>query len=175
MKKVGLKSLVSLLVLGLFLVMAWGSSESSGVDTGSGKLNQDSKQTEEEETKIVAVNKIFTVNDLEITLGEVKIESKKIFVGMTLRNNSKAKLTFYPDQGCAVVGNIQLDANMFMTEGKLSGDILAGVQKSGVIVFTTDTVLNPQEVKQIIFDFGSVYHESWEVATKEAKISIDLP
>ena len=155
-------------------MMAWGSSESSGVDTGSDKLNQDSKKPEKE-AKIVAVNKFFTVNDLEITLGEIKIESKKIFVGMTLRNNSKAKLTFYPDQGCAVVGNVQLDANMFMTEGKLSGDILAEVQKSGVIAFTTDTVLNPQEVKQIIFDFGSVYHESWEVAAKEAKITIDLP
>jgi len=173
MKKVSLLSLVSLITLGLFLVLALGSTEPSGVDTGSGNPNPPSNSGQE--SKTVSVNYFFTVNDLEITIGEIKIEGKKVLVGMTLRNTSNAKLTFYPDMGNAVIGSTQLDANMFMTEGKLSGDIMAGVQKSGVIVFTTDTALNPQDVQQIVLDFGSVRHESWDVPVKEAKTTIDIP
>lgn len=173
MKRVGLLSLVSVLVLGLFLVMALGSSEPSGVDTGSGDNNQGSNN--KQDAKTFAVNDSITVNGLKITIGEIKIESKKVYVGMTLNNTSNAKLTFYPDQGNAVIGSAQLDANMFMTEGKLSGDILAGVQKSGVVVFTTDTALNIQEVKEIVIDFGKVYHDDWQVSAKDAKVSITVP
>lgn len=69
---------------------------------------------------------------------------------MTLRNETNDKLTFYPDQGNVVVGNMQLDANMFMTEGKVSGDIQPGVEKSGVVVFTVPEgkTLSPKEVTQ---------------------------
>ena len=112
------KLLVGLLI-GLLIVTLTGCGEPSGVKTGaeSDSAKSEAQSKPEENTKKVAVNKEFSVNGLKITIGEVQVEKERILVGMTIKNETSDKLTFYPDQGSAVVGSMQLDANMFMTEG----------------------------------------------------------
>lgn len=73
---------------------------------------------------------------MKVNIAEIKIGSDKIEVGMNIQNNNQHAMTWYPDQEATiVVGDMQLDSNMFMGSGKLGGDIEAGVKKDGVLVF----------------------------------------
>jgi len=158
------KLLVGLLI-GLLIVTLTGCGEPSGVKTGA-----------ESDSAKVAVNKEFSVNGLKITIGEVQVKKERILVGMTIKNETSDKLTFYPDQGSAVVGSMQLDANMFMTEGDVSGDIQPGVEKSGVVVFTTPEgkTLTPEEVTSIALHLGNVYNEkSFEAKPFDTTLSLE--
>jgi len=171
------KKLLAGVLVGLIIVTLTGCGAPSGVKTGSEgtstKAETSSKQAEN--TKKVAVNKEFTVNALKVVIGEVKVEEKRILVGMTLRNETNDKLTFYPDQGNVVVGNMQLDANMFMTEGKVSGDIQPGVEKSGVVVFTVPEgkTLSPKEVTSIALHLGNVFNEK-SFSSKSFDVTLTL-
>lgn len=171
------KLLVGLLI-GLLIVTLTGCGEPSGVKTGaeSDSAKSEAQSKPEENTKKVAVNKEFSVNGLKITIGEVQVEKERILVGMTIKNETSDKLTFYPDQGSAIVGSMQLDANMFMTEGDVSGDIQPGVEKSGVVVFTTPEgkTLTPEEVTSIALHLGDVFNEkSFEAKPFDTTLSLE--
>lgn len=166
------KLLVGLLI-GLLIVTLTGCGEPSGVKTGA---ESDSAKVAVNKEFKVAVNKEFSVNGLKITIGEVQVKKERILVGMTIKNETSDKLTFYPDQGSAVVGSMQLDANMFMTEGDVSGDIQPGVEKSGVVVFTTPEgkTLTPEEVTSIALHLGNVYNEkSFEAKPFDTTLSLE--
>jgi len=72
---------------------------------------------------------------LSITVGEIAIESDKITVGLTAVNKSKDLLSFYLDQKNLVIGTRQLDVNMFLGEGKISGEIQPNVEKTAALVY----------------------------------------
>ncbi len=170
------KLLVGLLV-GLIIITLIGCGAPSGVKTGSeGSSTKPETSTKQaENAKKVAVNKEFTVNGLKVVIGEVKVEEKRILVGMTIKNETNDKLSFYPDQGNVVVGNMQLDANMFMTEGKVSGDIQPGVEKSGVVVFMAPEgkTLSPKEVTSITLHLGNVFNEN-SFSSKSFDVTLTL-
>ena len=116
-----------------------------------------------------------TVNGLNINIAEVKIEKDKVSIGMNVTNPTQQKLTFYPDQGSIVIGDMQLEANMFMGTGDVSGDVNAGVKRDGVIVFTVPEgkQLDIASVKEIKLNFGNVYNDS-TYKSQEANISVPV-
>ncbi len=66
-------------------------------------------------------------------------------------------LAFYPDQKNLVIGTRQVDANMFLGRGKISGEIQPNVEKSASLVYLdNDKTLNQSAIKQITFHFGDV-------------------
>ena len=133
----------------------------SGLSTGGNS----SATPVPEGAKRVTLNKEFTVNGLKVVIGDVQVQKDKILIGMTTNNTSKDKLTFFPNQGKVLFGNMQLDANMFMGEGDVSGDIESGIEKNGVVTFTVPNskFLIPEEVKKIELRFGSVMnHRSYK-------------
>ena len=112
----------------LFVVLGCGNS--TKVATGSNTPPANSYPA-----KRFTINQTKTFSGLSVTVGEIAFETGKITVGVTLRNDTKDTLTAYPDQGQLVEGKHQVEANLIMTNGDLSGDIHSGVEKAGSIAF----------------------------------------
>lgn len=180
--KIGCFGLIGLFVLIAIVSMISFSGEEESVSTGSStqETSKEPEATKEEEaspgTKTIDVSsQTQTLNGLVINLGEMKISKDKIQVGMNINNTSDKTITFYPDQGNAVIGSLQVDANLFFTEGDISGDIMAGVQKDGIIEFLAPEgkEIDVEAVKEIKLHFGSVNDETYR-NTKEANFIITV-
>lgn len=91
-------------------------------------------------------------------LGDIKILEDKIEVGVNITNTTTKKLIFYPDQGHLVIGDMQLDSNMFMESGKIGGEVEAGVKENAVLVFPAPDgkKIDVKSVTQIKVLFGDV-------------------
>jgi hypothetical protein len=116
-----------------------------------------------------------TVNGLKINIAEVKIEKDKVSIGMNYENASGQKLSFYPDQGSVVIGDMQLEANTFLGTGHMGGDINAGVKKDGVIVFEVPEgkSIDISSVTEIKLNLGDIFNDS-SYNTQEANISVPV-
>ncbi|HWO95762.1 MAG TPA: hypothetical protein VNM45_05390 [Bacillus sp. (in: firmicutes)] len=91
----------------------------------------------------------------------MKLKKNKVVVGMTVKNTTKDKLSFFPDQGNVVIGNLQLDADLFNGKGNVGGDIQAGVSKSGVVEYAVPDgkSLDVDKVKEVQLHFGDIFNE----------------
>lgn len=120
------------------------------------------------------INQTRSFGALDITITRVALEKGAIAVGMRLKNTGNKELRVYPDQGSVLVGNRQFEANMFHTEGDVSGEIYPGIEKVGSVGFE-DKVgdIDPATIKQIDLRLGDIYDARFN------KISlhwtIDLP
>jgi hypothetical protein len=157
----------TMMALALFFVfsLAACSADSEDVSTGSetnSSSTNNEKKSESENVKKYSINQDFQVNGLNVKIGDIKVQNNKVIVGLTLKNTTNDKLSFYPDQGNVVVGSMQLDADLFGGNGDVGGDIQAGVEKSGVIEFITPDgkSLNPNDVKEVELHFGDVFNEN---------------
>ena len=174
--KIGCFGIIALFAL-IVVVAIFSGGDEETVSTGGNSTQETSEKTEATPgTKIIdASSQTQTLNGLVINLGEVKIDKDKIQVGMNIENTSDKTITFYPDQGNAVIGNLQVDANLFFTEGDVSGDIMSGVQKEGVIEFLAPEgkEIDVETVTEIKFHFGSVNDETY-MNTQEANFIIPV-
>lgn len=119
---------------------------------------EDDKSSEDDSEKIIEVNEEYEVNGLNIVIEDIEITEKDVKISMNVKNESDNTKTFYPDQGDIVIGNKQIGANMFMTDGDVSGDIHAGVEKSGTLRFLDDELI-PSEITEIELMLGNVFDE----------------
>jgi len=163
-KKITLGALV--LSLGLSLAACGSSDVSTGGSGNSTEKNEET--TEKKEAKkddgskrIDASNQSVDALGMKVNLGEIKIAEDKISVGMNIENTTDKALSFYPDQGKLVIGDMQLDANMFMTSGQIGGDVQGGVKQEGVIEFLAPEgkKIDVNAVKEIKLLFGDVITE----------------
>lgn len=175
----------SLFILLALILVACGGAPSSA-DTGSGSGNDQPATAEgggqEQAAEQAAnearhkINKDYEVNGLKITIGEVVVQKDRVIVGMTVNNPGKEAISFYPDmEGTVVIGDMQLDANPFLTEGKVSGEIQGGVKQEGVVHFLAPEgkELAPAEVKEIKLNLGEIIHQgTWDA--KEFNETIKL-
>lgn len=159
--KIGCLGLIGLAVLlivaGIFL-----GGDDEEVSTGT---DSDSESTEEEPTekedgkKIVdATDKSVSAAGMNVNLGEIEIIDKKLKIGINLENTTDNVLSFYPDQGSAVIDDMQLDANMFLTDGSVGGDVQGGVKQEGVLEFLAPDgkAIDVESVKEIKIILGDV-------------------
>lgn len=134
-----------LIFLTLILLIFLAACSSSDVSTGSEGNSTEKKQEEttepEKEQKedtgktVDATSQSVTALGMKVGLGEIKIAEDKISVGVNLENTTDKALSFYPDQGQLVAGDMQLDANLFLTSGDIGGDVQSGVKQDGIIEF----------------------------------------
>lgn len=160
-----MKKLLMGLSLGMVLVLgACGSSDvetgGTGNSTEKKEVAEAPKETKQEENvkSIDATSQVVTAAGMQVGLGEIKIAEDKISVGINLQNTTNAALNFYPDQGQLVVGDMQLNANMFMTSGEVGGEVQGGVKQEGVIEFLAPEgkKLDINTITQIRLIFGDV-------------------
>jgi hypothetical protein len=153
-------------LIALIIAIAIFSGDSEEVSTGS--TNEVSTSSKNEEKPVNANEKKFsagiskTVGGLVINIADVKISEDKIIVGMNFENTTQSKLTFYPDQGNAIIGSMQLAANMFMGSGEISGDINSKVKMDGTIEYLAPEgkTIDVKNIKEIKLDMGDVYNDS---------------
>ncbi len=100
---------------------------------------------------------------MKVNLGDVKIMKDKVNVGLNIENTTDKVLNFYPDQGNAVVGDMQLSANMFLTDGEVGGEVQGGVKQDGVLEFAVPEgkELDINNIKEIKLNFGDVTTEDF--------------
>lgn len=173
--KIGCFGSIALVVL-IIVIAIFASGNDEKPSTGSTSTNSSSNKTVDDGSKkIDASNQSTTAEGLKVGLGEIKIFSDKIQVGMNVENTNKGKVTFYPDQGSAVIGDMQLDANMFLTDGSISGDIQSGVKKEAVLEFLAPEgkKIDVKNIKQIKFLFGDVYDEK-TFNTKDVSFTVKV-
>lgn len=158
--------LFSALLIGILSACDDGGEGESNKSTTNENASETSETNTEEEKEasvdsgFVEVNETYNVNGLDITIENIEITDDKVRVAMTIVNNSDTTKTFYPDQGFLVVGNKQVEADIFATEGDLSGDIFGGVEKSGVVIFNVaDSGINFDEASEIVLKLGDVFDE----------------
>lgn len=131
------------------------------------------KSSEDASEKIIEVNEEYEVNGLNIVIEDIEITEKDVKISMNVKNESDNTKTFYPDQGDIVIGNKQIGANMFMTDGDVSGDIHAGVEKSGTLRFLDDELI-PSEITEIELMLGNVFdEETFDSESFEEVISVE--
>lgn len=140
--KFGCLSVIALVVLVVAIAALGGEEEkvSTGTKTESEPKAEETATTEtaakEDGTKLVdASAQLADAIGLKVGLGEIKISKDKIQVGVNLENTNTDAVNFYPDQGSAVIGDMQLNANLFLTDGDIGGEIQGGVKQEGIIEF----------------------------------------
>lgn len=169
------KLFFTLLILSLSLVLS--ACGSSDVETGGDGNSTEKKEettesneantedTEEESTNktIDATSNSVDVLGMKVGLGEIEIREDGISVGVNLENASDDVLTFYPDQGSIVVGDMQIDANLFMGTGDIGGDVQPGVKQDAVIEFPAPDgkTIDIESITEIRLIFGDVTTSDW--------------
>lgn len=162
--KFGCLGIIVIAVILIIVAIASGGDDDY-VSTGNNS-NEKATQTQKADdgTKTVdASSQQVTAQGLKVGLGDIKIKENKIQVGLNVNNTTDGVLHFYPDQGSAVIGDLQLDANMFLTDGDVSGDIQGGVKKEAVLEFLAPKgkTIDVKTVKEIKLMLGDVTTEDF--------------
>lgn len=174
LKKLGIAAVICFVS---FIGAIFTAGEPSEVETASTKVENGSEVIKEEgeevDDGIYEINETYEVNGLTINISTIEVSDDDVKIAMKLANNSENTLSFYPDQGDIIIGNKQVGANMFMTDGDVSGDIHAGVEKSGVIRFILDDGISADDIEEITLKLGDVYNED-EFNAKEFSETLSL-
>lgn len=160
LKKLGIAAVICFVS---FIGAIFTVGEPSEVETASTEVENGSEVIKEEEEEfdggIYEINETYEVNGLTIDISTIEVSDDDVKIAMKLTNNSENTLSFYPDQGDIIIGNKQVGANMFMTDGDVSGDIHAGVEKSGTIRFILDDDISTDDIEEITLKLGDVYND----------------
>lgn len=143
------------------------------VDTGTGGEKVEAGEADGKDVKRFKASETTEVLGVKVNIAEVVIKPDKLEVGMNLENTNPDEVNWYPDQeGKAIIGDKQLDANMFMG-GDIGGEISGGVKQDGVLVFPTpnNSKLNPEEIKEIQLNLGEITSSDF---TKSDKVQIKV-
>ena len=146
---------VGIILLSLLLAGCGGPTD---VDTGVGEKQVEAEKSDSKSEKRFKADKSTEVLGVKVNIAEVVIESDRIEVGMNLENTNSDQVTWFPDQdGKAIVGDKQLNANMFMGDS-IGGEIAGGVKQNGVLVFLANDKdkIDPKSVKEIKLDLGEI-------------------
>lgn len=165
--KFGCLGVIVIIIL-IVVVAMFSSGGEEPVSTGTDSPDTDSANEEveapEDGTKTVdASSQTVDAAGMNVSLGEIKISSDKLEVGINLENTTDTVLMFYPDQGSAVIGDMQLDANMFLTDGSIGGEVQSGVKQEGVLEFLAPEgkEIDVEAVNEIRLLLGDVVTEDF--------------
>ncbi|QQD82639.1 hypothetical protein JD965_03205 [Bacillus siamensis] len=170
------KWLVLFMSLGLALALAaCGSTDDVSTGSSDSKDNKTEEKKDDSSKKIDASKQSTEALGMKVNLGDVKIMKDKINVGLNIENTTGKVLTFYPDQGNAVIGSMQLSANMFLTDGEVGGDVQGGVKQEGVLEFSAPDgkEIDINSVKEIKLNFGDVTTDDF-MNTKAVTIKVPV-
>ncbi|RRN73949.1 hypothetical protein EI200_04520 [Peribacillus simplex] len=162
MKKIAKILGITALSIGVLAACAETDVETGGSNDAEGKKTEQKKEAKKDDgSKKFNAGINHEVSGLKINIAEVKITDKQIQIGMNLENTTDQKLTFYPDQGNAIVGDMQLAAGLFGGSGTVSGDINGGIKMDGVVVYDAPEgkTIDVKKVTEIKLDMGDVFND----------------
>ncbi|MFP3513146.1 hypothetical protein SB775_26885 [Peribacillus sp. SIMBA_075] len=173
--KFGCLGIIGFIVLIIILAIAF-SGDDDKPSTGSSSNNSKNEKSVNGGTKKVDVSDHSTEQlGMKVGLGELKVATDKIQIGINIENTTDKPISFYPDQGSAVIGDMQLDANMFLTDGEISGDIQGCFKKEAVLEFLVPDgkKIDVDTLKEVKFMFGDVYSEE-SFDTKDISFTVPI-
>lgn len=173
--KFGCLGVILIVVLLIVVVMFSGGEENVSTGTDSTASNTEEKSKEAGTKTIDASSQTIEVAGMKVGLGEIKISKNKVEVGINIENTSNNMLMFYPDQGSAVIGDMQLDANFFLTDGDIGGEVQSGIKQDAVLEFLTPEgkEIDVNSLKEIKFLFGDVVTEDF-MTSEPANITVPV-
>ncbi len=179
MKKVALwiKAMGMILVLGALAIGC--NPPPEDVETGGTEHSAEAEEEDAKEENVKSFNADVTKEfmGVKVSIAEVKIKPDRIEVGMNYENKSGQSVHWYPDQEAkAVIGDMQLDSNMFLDDtGMTVGDISDGVKSDGVFVFRPagNKTIDPEAVKEIKLSFGEMMSEDF-MKTKKVELTVKV-
>jgi hypothetical protein len=151
-KILGTVAIVSALAVGC-------NAAPTDVETGGGN-SMETKAEASANVKSFKANVTKEFMGVKVGVAEVKIKPDRVEVGMHYENKSGQSVNWYPDQEAkAVIGDMQLDSNLFIDDAGLTvGDISDGVKSDGVFTFRPagNKKIDPDKVKEIKLNFGEM-------------------
>jgi len=133
--------------------------------------------TEEVTERIVTVNQAEVVNGLRVEVTEMVIEPDQVSVGLDLTNETRNRLSFFPDvDGVMRIDNLSLEVDPLRIRGDVSGTVAPGGTKSGTIFFDVPegSEISPGEVTQVELFLGDVFNEeTFEFESFEMTINLE--
>ena len=157
------------------LVFALVGCSPSDVDTGVESTDSDTEAVAEksDSEKRFKANESSEVLGVKINIAEIVIKPDRIEVGMNLENTNSDQISWFPDQeGKAIVGDKQLNANMFMGDS-IGGEVAGGVKQNGVLVFLANNKdkIDPNAIKELKLDLGEIMSGDF---TKTEKVEFNI-
>lgn len=162
---------LGIILVGSTLLVGCGPDD---VDTGSGS-EVSADKADSKDAKRFKADASTEVLGVKVNIAEVVIKPDKLEVGMNLENTNPDEVNWYPDQeGKAIIGDKQLDANMFMG-GDIGGEIAGGVKQDGVLVFPTpnNSKLDTEEIKEIQLNLGEISSSDFS-RTDKVQIKVEV-
>lgn len=119
----------------------------------------DTQQTQPEKSFEPNFSKSFKY--VKVNVSQIVIKPDQVEVGLNYEVTSKQKITWYPDQGKIVVGDMQLDVDPTIETSLVTGDILPGTKSDGVLVFKPhgDKTIDIDKVDKIKFNLSDIIPE----------------
>ncbi|SMO73571.1 hypothetical protein [Melghirimyces algeriensis] len=165
-------------VLGIILIVSslvFVGCAPEDVDTGAEDKKVEADKAVNKNEKRFKAGASTEVLGVKVNIAEVVIKPDKIEIGMNLENTNSNEVNWYPDQeGKAIIGDKQLDANMFMG-GDIGGEIAGGVKQDGVLVFPTpnNSKLDPEKIEKIKLDLGEIAtHDFMKTDNVQIKVEV---
>lgn len=177
MKKIAWWIKATGVILALAVLAAGCNPPPEDVDTGGTKHSAEAEGAKEENVKSFNAGVTKDFMGVKVSIAEVKIKPDRIEVGMNYENKSGQSIHWYPDQEAkAVIGDMQLEYNMFLDDAGLTvGEISDGVKSDGVFVFRPpgDKKIDPEAVKEIKLSFGEMMSEDF-MKTNKVELTIKV-
>ena len=130
----------------------------SDKDVKKEETSKDDGVKKDKKDKVIQINEEFHVNGLDINIKAIEVKGNMLHTFVSIENTDENTKSFFPDQGSIVIGNKQIEADFWGSDGKLAGEIYGGVVKEGVISYDISGV-NFDEIEEIRFIFGQVLDE----------------
>lgn len=122
------------------------------------EASKDDGVKKDKKDKVIQINEEFHVNGLDINIKAIEVKGNMLHTLVSIENTDENTKSFFPDQGAIVIGNKQIEADFWGSDGKLAGEIYGGVVKEGIISYDISGV-NFDEIEEIRFIFGQVLDE----------------
>ena len=106
--------------------------------------------------------------------GTLEDSTRSIVVATARLNNKTGGLiSFHPNQGTLVIGNEQVDANLFVSDGDVGGEIRDGVEREGTIVWEFESGKEKVvKVGRAEFSAGPAFDDDFNDITSDVELSL---
>lgn len=144
------------------------------VSTGAKNNVQATAQAQAVPTKKIDPNFSQDFKYVKLNVHEVKITPNEIDVGLNYQNTSGQKITWYPEQGQLMVGDMQLNVDPLTQTDLVTGDIAPDAKSDGVLVFKPqgDKKIDINKVDKLTFHLDQIIPED---LSTEKKVDFEIP
>lgn len=134
------------------------------------------KQEQPKEQKKFDANYSQDFKYVKLNVREIVITPDEVQVGLNYEASSSQKISWYPDQGTLVIGDMQLNADMLTQSNLVTGDISPGVKSDGALVFKPqgDKKIDVKKVTDLQFHLGEIFPEDLST-TKKVDFTVSVP